>query len=152
MVTSATNPFSAPNDAFAPGPGNVGNTELVTPSFAVAAGGARVTFKNLYNMETRFDGMVLEISINGGAFADIIGAGGSFVSGAYTGAIHTFFFSPIGGRDAWTGRSGGTATTPAYITSVVNLPPAANGQNVQLKCPRRPTTPYRRRCGRRADR
>ncbi len=132
-VTSATNPFSAPNDAFAPDPENIGNTELVTPSFAVAAGGARVTFKNLYNMESRFDGMVLEISINGGAFADIILAGGNFVSGAYTGTIHTFFGNPIGGRDAWTGRSGGTATTPAYITSVVNLPPAANGQNVQLK-------------------
>ncbi len=71
--------------------------------------------------------MVLEISIAGGAFADIITAGGTFVSGGYTGAISTSFGSPIAGRQAWNGNSGG------YITSTVNLPPAANGQNVQLK-------------------
>ena len=71
--------------------------------------------------------MVLEISIAGGAYADIITAGGTFVTGAYTGPISTAFASPIAGRNAWNGNSGG------YIDSVVNLPPAANGQNVQLK-------------------
>src|SRR5207249_2359732 len=30
-VTSTTSPSSAPNDAFAPDPSNIGNTELVTP-------------------------------------------------------------------------------------------------------------------------
>jgi hypothetical protein len=132
-VTSTTTPFSEPNDAFAPNPSDIGNTELVTPSFPVAAGGARLTFKNLYNMENLFDGMVLEISINGGTFADIIAAGGSFVSGGYTGTIFTGFGNPLSGRDAWSGLSGGTVEAPAYITTVVNLPPAANGQNVQLK-------------------
>jgi hypothetical protein len=34
---------------------------------------------------------------------------------------------------AWSGLSGGTAEIPAYITTVVNLPGAAAGQNVQLK-------------------
>ena len=29
-VTSTTNPSSAPNDAFAPDPSNIGNTELVS--------------------------------------------------------------------------------------------------------------------------
>jgi hypothetical protein len=132
-VTSAITPVSAPNAAFAPDSSNVGNTELVTPSFAAGASGARLTFKNLYHMQNLSDGMVLEISSNGGSFADIIGTGGSFVSGGYTGQIFPFFLSPIGGRNAWTGRSGGTAAVPAYITTVVNLPPAANGQNVQLK-------------------
>src|SRR6185295_17857277 len=86
-VTSTTTPSSAPNDAFAPDPNNVGNTELVSPSFAVPAGGAQLTFKNLYNMEGGFDGMVLEISINGGAFQDITVGGGGFTSGGYNGTI-----------------------------------------------------------------
>ena len=84
------------------------------------AGGATLTFKNNYNTEATFDGMVLEISINGGAYADIITAGGTFVTGGYTGPISTAFASPIGGRNAWNGNSGG------YITSYGH--PAACGQ------------------------
>ena len=41
--------------------------------------------------------------------------------------------NPLTGRSGWTGLSGGTTTTPAYINSVVNLPAAAVGQNIQLK-------------------
>ena len=35
------------------------------------------------NADTAYDAGVLEISINGGAFTDIITAGGTFVSGGY---------------------------------------------------------------------
>ena len=126
-VTSTTAPFSAPNEAFAPDPSNVGDTQLISPTLAIPASGAQLKFKNNYNTESTFDGEVLEISINGGAYADIITAGGTFVSGAYNGAISTSFASPIAGRQAWNGNSGG------YVDSVVDLPPAANGQNVQLK-------------------
>jgi hypothetical protein len=132
-VTSATNPSSAPNDAFAPDVTNIGNTELVTPAIAVPAGGAKLSFRNLYNMESTFDGMVLEISINGGAFSDITTGGNNFIAGGYTGTISTGFGSPIAGRSAWTGLSSGSTAAPAYITSTINLPAGANGQNVQLK-------------------
>src|ERR1044071_1935879 len=50
-VTSASNPASAPNDAFAPDVTNVGNTELITPTIAAPAGGGVLTFRNLFNME-----------------------------------------------------------------------------------------------------
>jgi hypothetical protein len=136
-VTSTTNPSSAPNAAFAPDPTTVGNTELVTPSIPIPAGGAQLTFRNLYNMESSggnfYDGMVLEISINGGAFTDIITAGGSFVAGGYVGTISSGFSSPLAGRQAWSGLSGGSTTTPAYITTTVNLPAAAGGQSIRLK-------------------
>jgi hypothetical protein len=132
-VTSTTNPSSAPNDAFAPDEGDIGNTELVTPSFAVPAGGAQLTFQNLYNMESTFDGMVLEISINGGAFQDITAGGNGFIAGGYNATISPFFGSPIAGRRAWSGLSAGTSASPAYITSTINMPAAANGQNVRLK-------------------
>jgi hypothetical protein len=116
---------------------NKGNTQLVTPVIAVPTGGAILTFQNLFNMQatptTGFDGMVLEIKINDGGFTDILAAGGSFVTGGYTHTISTDFGNQIGGRMAWSGLSGGTAATPAYITTTVNLPTSANGQNIQLK-------------------
>lgn len=126
-VTSTTTPNSAPNDAFAPDPSNIGDSMLISNSFNVPAGGAQVSFKNNYITESGFDGMVLEISIAGGAYNDIITAGGSFASGGYNATISASFGNPIAGRMAWSGTSAG------YINSVVNLPAAANGQSVQLK-------------------
>ncbi len=76
----------------------------------------------------------MEISINGGAFNDIITAGGTFLSGGYNSHIGPDpGFNPLENRDAWTGLSGGTAAAPTYITSIVRLPAAAAGQNVQFK-------------------
>ncbi len=126
-VTSTTNPQSAPNAAFAPDPDNIGNTELISQSFAISGGGGQFNFRNNYDIESTFDGMVLEISINGGAYQDILAAGGSFTAGGYNGTISSSFMSPIAGRQAWTGSSGG------YITSTVNLPASANGQSIRLK-------------------
>ncbi|HEY6807011.1 MAG TPA: S8 family serine peptidase [Pyrinomonadaceae bacterium] len=132
-VTSTTNPSSAPNAAFAPNMATQGVTDLVSPSIHINGQPAQVSFKNAFNTESGFDGGVLEISINGGAYQDILAAGGSFVSGGYTGTLATGTLNPLTGRAAWTGLSGGTTATPAYINSVVNLPAAAVGQNIQLK-------------------
>ena len=139
-VTSATNPSSAPNDAFAPDVSNIGNTTLDTPTINVPAAGGQLTFSNLFNLEasgvtpTRgFDGMVLEISINGGAFNDITTGGNAFIAGGYTRTIDSTFGSPIAGRLAWSGLSGGTTAAPTYITSTINLPAAAAGQPIKLR-------------------
>ena len=126
-VTSTNAPDTAPNEAFAPDPNNIGNTELFSPAYAISAGGGSFSFRNNYNTESTFDGMVLEISIDGGAYADILAAGGSFVTGGYNATISTAFMSPIAGRMAWSGNSGG------YITSTVMLPAAANGHMINLK-------------------
>lgn len=71
--------------------------------------------------------MVLEVSVNGGAYQDVVTAGGSFVTGGYNGTISSATSSPIAGRAAWTGNSGG------YITTTILLPLAANGQNIRGK-------------------
>lgn len=119
--------FSAPNAAFVANPTVVTDKQLLTPSF-VAPSGASVSFRNNFNLENSFDGGVLEISINGGAFVDITSlAGGAFTAGGYTGTISTSFGNPIGGRQAWTGTSGG------FIVSRATLPTAAAGQPVVLK-------------------
>jgi len=118
---------TAPNHAFHNDPSCVTDSTLDTPSFNVTSASSKVTFRNFYNTESTFDGGVLEISINGGAFADIIAAGGSFVTGGYNATISTSFLSPIAGRQAWSGNSG------AYITTTANLPASANGQPVKLR-------------------
>ena len=135
-VTSTTTPNSAPNDAFAPDRTDIADDQLFSPTLTIPAAGGQVTFKNLFNTEPSFDGMVLEIGIsnvNGGMFQDIVAAGGSFVTGGYNGTILSGSNSPIANRAAWTGLSAGTTSAPAYITTVVNLPASAAGQSIKLK-------------------
>src|SRR5207249_10944989 len=122
-VTSTTSPDTAPNDAFVNDPSTISDKLLDTPSIAIPLAPAQVSFRNNYNLESTFDGGVLEISINGGAFADITSGGGSFVTGGYNDTISTAFQSPIAGRSAWSGSSGG------YVSTKANLPGAALGQN-----------------------
>jgi hypothetical protein len=121
-TTSAAMSDTAPNDGFGPETATTGVTNLTSPVIAVpAAETAQLQFRNLFNLESGFDSETLLISINGGAFQDILAAGGSFASGGYNSAI------------GWTGLSGGTAAAPAYITTTVNLPASALGQNIQLR-------------------
>ena len=115
---------SAPNAAFAPDLPTDANFTLDSPVFTPVAR-QTVTFRHKVNLERRDDGAVLEISINGGAFEDILDAGGSFVSGGY--GYMMIATSPLAGRYAWTGDSGGFMTTTAV------LPAAAVGQPTQLR-------------------
>jgi hypothetical protein len=106
----------------------VSDKRLDSPSIAIQAAGARLSFRQNRNLESGFDGGVLEISVNGGAFQDIVAAGGSFVSGGYNGTISSSFSNPLAGRQAWTGTTSG-----AFVTTIVTLPAAAAGQNIQLR-------------------
>ena len=86
----------------------------------------QLTFRQNFNLEASdsdpnvgFDGGVLEMSTDGGnTFQDILAAGGGFVSGGYNRTIATDRGSPIAGRQAWSGNSGG------FVTTVVGLPAA----------------------------
>ena len=134
-VTSTPTADTAPNSAFGAGSTTPGESSLTSPIIAVPAApafgtnpGVRLTFRNSYNTEPTFDGGVLEISINGGPFVDVLAAGGSFVEGGYTGAIIAPpAESTLSGRQAWTGSSGG------FITTTVVLPAAAYSQNAQFR-------------------
>jgi len=87
-------------------------------------GSTRLVFRQNFNLEASdsdpnlgFDGGVLELSTDGGnTFQDILAAGGHFVAGGYNRVIATNRGSPIAGRQAWSGNSGG------FITTVVGLP------------------------------
>jgi len=84
----------------------------------------QLTFRHNFNLEASdsdpnvgFDGGVLEMSTDGGnTFQDILAVGGGFITGGYNHIIAADRGSPIAGRQAWSGNSGG------FITTVVSLP------------------------------
>jgi hypothetical protein len=114
-----------PNATFIDDPAVVSDKRLDSIQLSFFEGDAvRLTFGHNFNLEASdvdpnlgFDGGVLELSTDGGnTFQDILAAGGSFVLGGYNRTISTDRGSPIAGRQAWSGNSGG------FITTVVNVP------------------------------
>ena len=72
---------SAPNSVFTQDPANTCDNRIYTPTF-MYSGPAQMTCRMNYDLEQNtateaYDAGVLEISINGGAYADIVTAGGS---------------------------------------------------------------------------
>jgi subtilase family serine protease len=126
-VSSNTEPDSLPNSAFAPDPTSIGLSELYSPPLVLPAAQTQLRFRQSYYLENTYDGGVLEIKIGAGTWTDILAAGGSFNSGGYISTLSSSFGNPLAGRSAWTGNSGG------FITTLVNLPPAAAGQTVQFR-------------------
>lgn len=128
FVTSTSAPASAPNSIFALDPTTVGGgTNLTSPELPITVSGATVSFSNYWDTEAGWDGGALEISIAGGAYQDILAAGGWFSQNGYNGFLGSGTNNPLSLRNAWTGSSDG------YVTTVANLPPAAAGQNVRLR-------------------
>ena len=113
---------SPPNHAFVVDIGETSDSRLVSPLLPIPSNVLEFRFLNDYDTESSYDGGLLEISIDGGEFVDILAAGGSFVEGGYTGAV-----AGLGGSDGWTGSSGG------YIDTVVDLPGSALGKDVQFQ-------------------
>jgi hypothetical protein len=132
--TVFTSSDTAPNSVFGFDVAAVADEVLISPPINIATATAQLTFRNRWNFEwfgsNCYDAGVLEISFGGGSFTDIVTAGGSFVSGGYTGTVSALFNNPLGARSAWCGESTGY---PAYLTSVVNLPAAAAGQTIRLR-------------------
>jgi hypothetical protein len=107
----------------------LGSTPTITfsHSFVLWAPDAGSTYQGAFN------GGVLEISVNGGPYADITASGGSFSSGAYNTYLDSSFDNPIAqpplspGRSVWSGDSGG------FRTVTVKMPASANNGTVQLR-------------------
>ncbi len=130
FTTTVSNPSSAPNCLFLADQGGISDKVIDTPSLVISSAAAQLSFSNNWDMESSdqdYDGCVLEVSINGGAFVDILAAGGSFVSNGYNATISTDAMNPIGGREAWGNSSGG------YVPTVVNLGANVNGQTIKLR-------------------
>jgi len=102
LASTAPTPLSEPNAAFVDAHAGISDKRLDSPPLRVISLPASIGFARYGDVEPGFDGMVLELSINGGDFLDALAAGGSFSSGRYDGSISTGFSSPIAGRAAWT--------------------------------------------------
>jgi hypothetical protein len=105
---------------------------LVSAPIDLPTAPSQLTFQNHYDLEAGYpgtadDGGVLEIRIGTNIFADILDAGGSFVTGGYVATITNIWGNPLAGRRAWTGDSGG------FITTRIDLPQSAQGQAVQFR-------------------
>ena len=124
---TSTRSDSPPNSVFASEPATVSDATLTSPSIDIVGSNAQVRFAHQYATESTFDGAVLELSVNGGAFVDIIAAGGRFFAGPYNATISTQYNSPIAGRVAWTGSSG------QFLISAIDLPPSTAGQSIRLR-------------------
>jgi len=107
---------SPPNAAWVNDPAEISDKYLDSPPIRIEQlENAALMFRNNYSLEDTRDGGVLEISIDGGLFQDILAAGGSFGQGGYNGTISSCCGNPLAGRQAWTGSSGG------FIPTTVDL-------------------------------
>ena len=129
-TTGTLHVVSAPHAAEVALPASVSDNTLIMPQLPADLHPGLVRFSHRYAFENGFDGGVLEISIGGGAFADIIDSGGTFESGGYNQALTVSCGAspnPLASRQAWTGTAGST------IETVVYLPPIAYGETVRLR-------------------
>ncbi|MGE5214359.1 MAG: S8 family serine peptidase [Nitrospirota bacterium] len=117
-----------PNAAFVDDPGVISDKLLDSFSFTVfEATSLQVTFRHNFDLEASdensslgFDGGVLEISVDQGqTYHDVLDAGGSFVVGGYNRRISMDRGSPLAGRLAWSGNSGGFVTTTVVLPQQV---------------------------------
>ncbi len=110
---------------FTPASSGQGVSFLTTPPFPINGTQAQLYFRQAFLVSNNLDGCTLEISIGSQGFQDILSAGGSFVQAGYNTTLNDR--NPLGPRHAWSGDSGG------YLPVLVNLPPSAAGQPVQLR-------------------
>lgn len=123
-IGGLTGPVSV--SAFAPDLDRSSDSSLYSPFIPIATDRAQLTFRHSFDVEPNFDGAVLEIAIGTQPFVDIMEAGGTFPANGYNAAIAAAN-TALAGRRAWSGDSGG------WLITVVNLPPAATQQVIQLR-------------------
>ncbi len=92
---------SATHSWFATDASSVKDDYLYTPTISISSSNSELYFWHKYDMETGYDGCVLEISTDGGStWQDMENY---ITQGGYDATISSSYNSPIAGRRAWTG-------------------------------------------------
>ncbi len=121
------------NSVFIPNYNFTTLTYLTSPVIEIPAGVSdmQFVFWHAYDLETVFDGGVLEFSVDGGDWLDVedAGSGLSFSRNGYTHTLSEAYDNPLGGRTAWSGNSGG------YVQTVVDIEDTAMyaGHSIQVR-------------------
>jgi hypothetical protein len=113
--TQVTDHSHSPTHSWhAPDGDDVGDHSLASAAAVAVGPGATLEFWHSYDTESTYDGVVLEYSLDGSAWVDILAASGDvpanpdrLASGGYDSTLSTSYDNPIGGRRAWSGDSGG---------------------------------------------
>jgi hypothetical protein len=109
--------------------GSLKDDYLVTDPVNLELNG-ELSFWHRYNMESGYDGCVIEISTDGGSnWTDL---GPYITQGGYNDTISTGYSSPIGGRSAWSGSSGSSMTE--VIADLGSFSGAATRVRFRLAC------------------
>lgn len=128
--TSATFSTSPQHSVHSRGVSSVNSAYLTTDSFTAPSDNSNtLNFSHRYDIETTYDGGILEIQIENGSWTEWKDAGGSLNGKDYdTVTIATGFQSPIAGRvGVWSGAQTSFAETQAVF------PPAALGKSVRVR-------------------
>ena len=127
---------TTPNAALIVPPATVSDKLLNSATFNVATSSAQLSFKQRGTLGLRSsntlggDGGQLLISIGGGAYQDILTAGGHFIFGNYNYVMGSANAQPNAGQLGWSGTLG---SATAYQATIVDLPASAAGQTVALR-------------------
>jgi large repetitive protein len=89
------------------------------------AGDFTITWWHLYNLEADWDGAVVEVSVNGGAWADVTAMGGQFMGDGYTNTLLDYTEVEFAGQQVFSGIN--------YGWEVVNFGETLNGNEVQFR-------------------
>jgi hypothetical protein len=116
-------PYSGSHAWFASDPAAISDQYLALSTPITLTPDAVLSVWHSYNTESGFDGGVIEISTDGSTWTDL---GPEMAQNGYSGAISTEYSSPIGGRNAFTGISGG------YVETLVDLADWS-GQEVRVR-------------------
>lgn len=117
------NPHSPTRAWYAQDVSSVSDQYLAMANPVVLGGSPQLSFWHSYTTEAGYDGGVVEISANGGAWTDL---GSLMTQNGYNSTISGSYSNPIGGRQAFSGSSGG------YVETKINLASYA-GQNVRIR-------------------
>jgi hypothetical protein len=133
LSTARPSPLSGGNAFKADGVAVLSDQRLTSPAIALPAGQNPLTlrYQNWRLIEMNgatgcYDGGILELSANGGAFAQVTGV--KLLNDPYRGAVSSGFSSTIAGLNAWCDNP----TRPYGTDSLVDLSEWA-GQSVQLR-------------------
>ncbi len=118
-----SNSHSPSNAWFASDVSDPSDQYLTMANPVAISGNALLRFWHDYDTEFPWDGGVVEISVNGGGWSDL---GPSMVKNGYNAVITVNPDSPISGRAAFTGTSGG------YIETIADLSAYA-GNNIRIR-------------------
>jgi hypothetical protein len=126
-ASSAGVSSSGANAMFVTAPACVSDEVMMSRPYLITSTEAELSFKRRHALETDLDGMVLEVSVSGGSFIDILDAEGIFTAGPYNRTLSASG-NPLATRQAWSG-----STSSTFVTSTVSLPSSFYGKVIVFR-------------------